>query len=159
MRLTLSAATTALTLASHPTRRRCCASSAPIAADALDDRHCRWRHGVSQFELDVWGGSKGGLFANPAAIDLLAKAGLPADPPLDPTGIMQKPGFKVLPVKVACLAIVRTWSNAHPGHLPLFTPIGNKDGRPSAGNLTAPEPLTPESVPTYSPQIYLLNQS
>src|SRR6266498_16291 len=59
--------------------------NAPSTADALDYRHpaleVQLDAGVRQLEIDVYGDSKGGLFANPAAPGLVAKAGLPEDPP------------------------------------------------------------------------------
>jgi hypothetical protein len=120
--------------------------------------------GVRQLEIDVYGDTKGGLFANPAGPGLAAKAGFPADPPFDPTGIMKKPGFKVLHVQdidyrsncepfVACLAIIRDWSKAHAGHLPIFVLVENKDGRPRAENMTTPEPLTPETFDALDAEI------
>jgi len=140
----------------------------PRAANSLDYRHpaltVQLDAGVRQLELDVYGDSKGGLFANPAGPGLAAKAGLPADPPFDPEGVMKKPGFKVLHVQdidyrsncqpfVACLAIIRTWSKAHPGHLPIFVLVENKDGRPRAEYMTTPELLTPETFDALDAEI------
>jgi hypothetical protein len=140
----------------------------PRSADALDYRHpaltVQLDAGVRQLELDVYGDSKGGRFANPAGPGLAAKAGLPADPPFDPAGIMKKPGFKVLHVQdidyrsncqpfVDCLAIIRNWSRAHPGHLPIFVLVENKDGRPRAEYMTTPEPLTPETFDALDAEI------
>jgi hypothetical protein len=140
----------------------------PRSADALDYRHpaltVQLDAGVRQLELDVYGDAKGGLFANPAGPGLAAEAGLPADPPFDPTGIMKKPGFKVLHVQdidyrsncqpfVACLAIIRAWSKAHPGHLPIFVLVENKDGRPRAEYMTTPEPLTAETFDALDAEI------
>jgi Phosphoinositide phospholipase C, Ca2+-dependent len=129
----------------------------PRAADALDYRHpplaVQLDAGVRQLELDIYGDVKGGLFANPAAPGLMAKAGYPADPPFDPLGIMQKPGFKVLHVQdvdfrsncepfIACLTTIRDWSKSHPGHLPIFILVENKDDRPRTDYMMTPEPLT-----------------
>ena len=140
----------------------------PRAANSLDYRHpaltVQLDAGVRQLELDVYGDSKGGLFANPAGPGLAAKAGLPADPPFDPEGVMKKPGFKVLHVQdidyrsncqpfVACLAIIRAWSKAHPGHLPIFVLVENKDGRPRAEYMTTPEPLTAETFDALDAEI------
>jgi hypothetical protein len=84
------------------------------------------------------------------------QAGLPADPPFDTTGMMAKPGFKVLHVQdidyrsncepfANCLTIVRNWSKAHPDHLPIFLLIENKDGKPALPNGAIPEPLTTQT--------------
>jgi hypothetical protein len=128
----------------------------PKAADALDYKHPALKvqldAGVRQLEIDVYADTHGGLFAYPAAPALMTKAGFPPDPPFDPSGIMRKPGFKVLHVQdfdfrsncepfVACLAEIRDWSKAHPDHLPLFISIENKDERPRIPGGTVPEPL------------------
>ena len=130
----------------------------PKAADGLDYRHpslaTQLNDGVRQLEIDVYGDSKGGLFAHPAGPGLAAKAGFSADPDFDPKHIMDKPGFKVLHVPdidyrsncqpfTECLAEIRTWSKAHPGHLPVFVLVENKDDRPRGVYMATPEPLTP----------------
>jgi hypothetical protein len=132
----------------------------PKAADALDYRHpslvTQLNDGVRQLEIDVYGDSKGGLFAHPAGPSLAAKGGFPADPDFDPKRIMDKPGFKVLHVQdidyrsncqpfTDCLTQIRTWSKAHPGHLPLFILVENKDDRPRGDYMVTPEPLTIET--------------
>src|ERR1700741_1249000 len=77
--------------------------------------------GIRQIELDVYADSQGGRFADPLGPKIVAQAGLSADPPFDPEGIMKKPGFKVMHVQdydyrstcqpfAACLEIVRRWS-------------------------------------------------
>lgn len=129
----------------------------PRTAEALDYQHpplsVQLDAGVRQLEIDVFGDTKGGLFADPAAPRMMAKAGYPPDPPFDPDSIMKKPGFKVLHVQdidfrsncepfVACLATIRDWSKAHAEHLPIFVLIENKDQRPRAEYMTVPEPLT-----------------
>lgn len=119
--------------------------------------------GVRQLELDVFGDTKGGLFADPLYPKLVAKAGLPADPPYDPQGKMKKPGFKVLHVQdldfrshcvtlVECLTQVRTWSKAHPKHLPIFVQLENKDGR-SRPEFTEPEPISKATMDALDTEI------
>jgi Phosphoinositide phospholipase C, Ca2+-dependent len=140
----------------------------PRAAASLEYRHpsleTQLNDGVRQFELDVYGDSKGGLFAHPRGPVLASQAGLPADPPFDPNGIMMKPGFKVLHVQdydyrsncqpfTSCLAILRAWSTAHPDHLPIFILVENKDGRPKNDADTIPEPLTPETFDTLDAEV------
>jgi hypothetical protein len=132
----------------------------PRAAESLAYRHpsleTQLNDGVRQIELDVYGDTKGGLFSNPQGPVLAAQAGLPADPPFDPAGIMRKPGFKVLHVQdidyrsncepfTNCLAVVRSWSKAHPNHLPIFILVENKDARPTVKDGATPEPLTAET--------------
>jgi len=135
--------------------------SNPQAADALDYRHpsleTQLNDGVRQIELDVFGDRKGGLFAHPLGPQLAAKAGFPADLPYD-TSTLLKPGFKVLHVQdidyrsncepfTHCLETVRSWSRAHPGHLPIFILVENKDGRPMRNRRPAMEEMViPETV-------------
>ena len=93
--------------------------------------------GARQIEIDVYADTKGGLYAHPYGEKLIAQAGLPADPPFDPNHVMDKPGFKVMHVQdidyrsscqpfTACLEEVRTWSKAHPGHLPIYILVETK---------------------------------
>lgn len=87
---------------------------------------------VRQIELDIFADSKGGLYADPV-FRRDAKLG-PYDVPA-----MAKPGIKVLheqdvdyhsvcPTLVICLTEVRTWSDAHPQHVPVAINIQFKDG-------------------------------
>jgi hypothetical protein len=109
--------------------------------------------GVRQLELDVYADSKGGRYAHPSGPSMVAAAGLPADPPFDPDHLMDKPGFKVMHVQdvdyrsncqpfIACLQEVRTWSKAHPDHVPVFILVETKQGEPKGLNLTVPESFT-----------------
>jgi hypothetical protein len=109
--------------------------------------------GVRQLELDVFADSKGGLYAHPMGPKMAEAAGLPADTPFDPNGVMLKPGFKVMHVQdvdyrsncqpfVACLQEVRSWSHAHPNHVPLFILVETKQGTPKGMKLTEPESFT-----------------
>jgi hypothetical protein len=109
--------------------------------------------GVRQLELDVYADAKGGRYAHPSGPSMVAAAGLPADPPFDPDHIMDKPGFKVMHVQdvdyrsncqpfIACLQEVRTWSKAHPHHIPVFILVETKQGAPKDLKLTEPEPFT-----------------
>jgi hypothetical protein len=93
--------------------------------------------GIRQIELDIYADSTGGHYAHPAGPSAVAAAGLPADPAFDPQGIMTKPGFKVMHVQdldyrstcqplIACLEVVRTWSKAHPRHVPIYVLLETK---------------------------------
>ncbi|MEO8737219.1 MAG: phosphatidylinositol-specific phospholipase C1-like protein [Edaphobacter sp.] len=95
--------------------------------------------GVRQIEIDVFADAKGGRYAHPAILGLVAKDGLPVDSEFDPHHVMDKPGFKVLHMQdvdvrstcmtlIACLTDVRTWSKQHPQHLPIFILIETKEG-------------------------------
>ena len=141
----------------------------PQEFEGLDYAHAdlatQLNRGIRQIELDIFVDSKGGLFAHPLGPALLAQVGLPADPDPYPNGLMLKPGFKVMHVQdidyasncqpfTACLQIVRTWSKAHPGHVPIFILIETKHGVPNqALPWTVPEPWTPAAFDALDAEI------
>jgi len=134
---------------------------APDAAITLDYQHAplavQLDHGIRQIELDLYADMKGGRYAHPKGPDWLRKAGLtPEADPVDPA-IMQGNDFKVMhivdidqrstcqPLK-ACLGIIRTWSDAHPGHLPIFVDLETKQSAPPGKvPFTQPEIFTPST--------------
>jgi hypothetical protein len=86
--------------------------------------------GIRTFELDVYADPVGGLFSNPLIAQLL---GLPV-----PGASLAAPGMKVLhivdidyrsscPTLQACLGLMTSWSDAHPGHLPIVINLELKD--------------------------------
>jgi hypothetical protein len=112
--------------------------------------------GVRQMEIDIFADSKGGLYAHPYIEQMVQAAGLPPDPPYNPSGVMDRPGFKVMHVQdidqhsncqplTACLEEVRAWSHAHPRHLPVFLLIETKQGALKNVQFPSvtPEPFTP----------------
>ena len=128
------------------------------AYKALDYQHPplaqQFDSGVRQIELDVYADTAGGRYAHPAGPATVEAAHLPPDPPFDPNGVMLKPGFKVMHVQdydyrstcqpfVACLQQVRAWSDAHPGHIPLFILVETKQDSPRNLKVTEPEHFTP----------------
>ncbi len=132
--------------------------SDPKTADHLDYSHptldVQLDRGIRQLEIDVFADSEGGRYANPAGLRMISEAGLPADPPFDPEGLFNKPGFKVIHVQdidfrsncqpfTGCLGVILAWSNAHPGHLPIFILIETKEGKPEREFQVVPEPFTP----------------
>jgi hypothetical protein len=107
----------------------------PATAAGLDYGHRPLREqfdvGVRQIELDVWSDPDGGKFANPTLLESLDL------PPPDPA-VMHEPGFKVIHEAnidtrsncltfVLCLRAVKTWSDAHPGHVPIMIEVEMKD--------------------------------
>jgi hypothetical protein len=131
----------------------------PHTFDELDYAHVdlatQLNHGIRQIELDIFADTQGGRFAHPFGPAMVAQADLPADPDPYPNGVMLKPGFKVMHVQDidyvsncqpfrACLQIVRSWSKAHPEHVPIFILVETKQDVPDAKlPWTAPEPFTP----------------
>lgn len=129
----------------------------PKSAAGLEYRHppldVQLSNGVRQVEIDVYADVNGGRYAHPGNLKMIADAGLPADPPFDPTGLFLKPGFKVMHAQdidyrsncqpfTGCLAVILNWSKAHPGHLPIFVLIETKDGKARAWQVE-PEKFTP----------------
>jgi hypothetical protein len=110
--------------------------------------------GVRQIELDIYADSEGGRYAHPKGPEAVAAAALPKDPPFDPSGLMEKPGFKVMHVQdidyrstcqqlLRCLEIVRAWSQAHPKHIPVFILLETKQADlPPQYNAHSPEKFT-----------------
>lgn len=87
-------------------------------------------HGVRQFEIDVLADPDGGLYATPAALEVLG-----IDEAPDP--VMSEPGFKVQHIQdidfestcltlVACLGEIEQWSSANPDHLPVMVMVETK---------------------------------
>lgn len=92
--------------------------------------------GVRSLEIDVNPDPAGGQFAQPIGYRMLREQGVAGLPPYD-NSAMTAPGFKVLhmpdidfrsscPTLRLCLTQVRAWSEAHPGHVPLFLVIEAK---------------------------------
>jgi hypothetical protein len=101
---------------------------------------------VRQIELDVFADASGGRYANPLL--RAATGGGPYDP------AMNQPGVKVLHVQdvdyrstcltlIACLQVIKGWSDANPTHMPLAILIELKDTPLDIGDFefVIPEPF------------------
>jgi Phosphoinositide phospholipase C, Ca2+-dependent len=156
------------------------AGLAPSEAKLIKDRdpkaytELEYRHqpldqqlnaGIRQIELDIFADRQGGRFAHPAGIKAVAAAGLPSDPEFDPDGLMSKPGFKVMHVQdydyrstcqplIACLTMVRTWSLAHPGHVPVYILLETKTDLPPEYHATVTEKFTPSVFDALDAEIH-----
>ena len=97
------------------------------------------RQGVRGLELDLYPDPEGGRYANP-----LLRRWLAAGPLTDPE--WYRPGIKVIHTAdldynsscvrlVGCLRLVRRWSRANPGHVPLLILLELKTTDPVAGAL------------------------
>jgi hypothetical protein len=93
--------------------------------------------GARQLELDVLRDPDGGRFAHPKTA-----RGQGANMSAAFTAAMSKPGYKVMHMPdvdfrsscltfVECLTIVKTWSRAHPDHVPILILLNAKDGAAS----------------------------
>lgn len=101
----------------------------PKAADTLDYSHDpltdQLNDGARQLELDFVYDPQGGRYADP-----LGRKMAPATTPYD-LSPLKKPGMKVMhvpdidyrsvcPLLVDCFKEIRTWSRAHPDHMPIL---------------------------------------
>lgn len=104
--------------------------------------------GLRNLEIDVYADTKGGQYAHPKGLDLVA-----SNIPYDPDGKMNNPGFKVFHVLDIdfrsstltfedCLQEIKNWSDANPGHTPIFITLEPKDGETNRFG-TTPESFTP----------------
>ncbi len=113
-------------------------------AVALDEM-LRYKHpkltqqldaGLRSLEIDINPDPKGGNYTDPAAYRILRAQGAVNLLPFDNRDL-DKPGFKVLhipdvdfrsncPTLKICLSDVKSWSDAHPKHIPLFILIEAK---------------------------------
>ena len=110
--------------------------------------------GMRSLEIDVNPDPKGGNFLDPAGYRVLREKGVTDLLPFDKTGL-DAPGYKVLhmpdidfrshcPTFKLCLPQVREWSDAHPGHIPLFLVVEAKvSDIPIFPNPTHTVPFTP----------------
>lgn len=120
----------------------------PKAADSIDYGHRTLTEqldaGVRQLEIDVYHDPAGGRFAAPKGPALSGQK-----LPDDFAALMGQPGLKVFHIPdvdphsqcqpfTACLAEIRRWSDAHPGHVPLMIMINAKqDASPIPGGTGA----------------------
>jgi hypothetical protein len=111
----------------------------PRDAQEIDYRHRplteQFDAGVRQLEIDIYDDPEGGRFGDPAG---LRAVGLSLDPAH--RAALMAPGFKVMHIQdidvlstcatlKACLSIVRTWSRAHPDHVPMLLMFNLKSGK------------------------------
>jgi hypothetical protein len=100
---------------------------------------------VRQLEFDVWADPNGGLYANPLLRQLAGEG------PYDP--VMLQPGTKVLQAQdvdyntrcltlVACLRLVKTWSDSHQSAVPIAIMLEFHDELLTAPGQTDPVPGT-----------------
>jgi hypothetical protein len=124
----------------------------PESAAKIDYEHIsltdQLNMGLLNLEIDVYADEKGGKYAHPKGLDWVK-----GQPPYDPDHEMDKPGFKVFHVidldfRSHCLTFkdglrqLKTWSDAHPDHNPIFITLEPKDEKPKDPNRTVPEKFT-----------------
>ena len=129
-------------VAPHPEVLKFVSKLKPAWRSALDYTHLPLEQQlenqkVRQFELDLFADPKGGLFAQPFAVQAMEEQGVEvADH--DPNGQLKKPGIKVLHHQgfdfrsnhltfVDALTTVKNWSVKNPKHVPIFILLELKD--------------------------------
>ena len=115
------------------------------------------RQDVRQLELDLFADPQGGAYAAPRLRALAGEGPYAAE--------MARPGIKVLHTQdydyrttcltlVACLRAVRSWSDAHRGHVPIAILLELKDAPlPPQIPATVPVPWTAELMDTIDAEI------
>jgi len=109
--------------------------------------------GLSNLEIDIYADTKGGKYAHPQGLDM--EKGQPGVQPYDPEKQMLEPGFKIFHIQEidfrshyltfkSCLQDLKKWSDAHPGHNPIFITMNAKDQAIDRPGYTVPEKFTPE---------------
>jgi hypothetical protein len=98
--------------------------------------------GARTLELDIYVDPEGGRYAHPPGA--LRRGYTPSPWPAPVAAEMARPGFKVMHLAdidfrsscqtfTGCLAIIRRWSQAHPGHVPIMLLLNAKDGHGGPG--------------------------
>lgn len=123
-----------------------------VSASKIDYEHIslpkQLDMGLRNLEIDVYSDSTGGKYAQPKGLDW-AKG----QSAFDAMGEMKKPGFKVLHIPeldfrssvrtfVEALKVLRTWSEAHAEHSPVFITLEAKDDSIKRSGFTQPEVFT-----------------
>ncbi len=113
--------------------------SVPALTRTLDYAHAplpeQFDIGVRQIELDVWSDTQGGKYAKPS-IPIAQGVKIPNNP------VMLQPGLKVIHQAdvdtnstcltfVLCIKLVKSWSDAHPSHVPIDIQVEMKDDGPT----------------------------
>ncbi len=120
--------------------------------------------GLRALEIDVVNDPKGGLYAHPKGLELERENHLAPGAPYDPDGLMQKPGFKVMHIPDIDfranvytfqqeLAILKRWSDAHPGHLPIAITMNAKDDPEKGPGFVRPAPFDAAAFDAWDAEI------
>lgn len=96
--------------------------------------------GLRLFEFDMHDDPAGGRFARPGLLTALSQRGQAAVLDADTAALLAQPGIKVFHTAdtdiksrclllARCLTIIRDWSRAHPGHVPIIIQLETKEAR------------------------------
>ncbi len=123
-----------------------------VSAGKIDYEHIpitdQLTMGLRNLEIDIYADEKGGKYAHPKGLDMVKNQA-----PYDPEHKMDQPGFKILHITdldfrshyltlTDCLDQLRAWSDAHPGHTPVFVTLEGKDQAIPLPGSTVPEKFT-----------------
>jgi hypothetical protein len=109
--------------------------------------------GLQNLEIDIYADVNGGKYAHPKGLDWAGKDAQTT--PYDPQGVMKEPGFKVFHIQEIdfrsncltfknCLQELKSWSDAHKGHYPIFITMNAKDEPINRPGFAVPEKFTAE---------------
>ena len=126
-----------------------------VSASKIDYEHIpvteQLDMGLRNLEIDVYSDEKGGKYAHPKGMDMVA-----GQKAFDPESKMKEPGFKILHIPdldfrshyltlVECLKDLKRWSNTHAGHTPIFITLEVKGSVTQAG-LPNTEGISPKHL-------------
>ncbi len=119
--------------------------------------------GLRNLELDVYLDPKGGRYKNPLGIKILDLFTVKHDA-YDTSGNLSKPGLKVFHIPdfdfrsndilfKDCLHVIKTWSDSHKNHLPVFITINAKDKALDLPGTISPLPFDSAALETIDKEI------
>lgn len=115
--------------------------------------------GLLNLEIDIYADPKGGKYSHPLGLELVK-----GQPPFDPARVMKEPGFKVLHIPdidfrsncltfKSCLQELKSWSEKHPDHYPIFITINAKDEGIKKEGFTVPQKFTSSTFDSLDQEI------
>lgn len=119
--------------------------------------------GLRKLEIDIFHDPSGGRYSQPLGNQLLGMGGV-SPLPHDTLGLMQSPGFKVLHVQDIdfrssclrlqdCLEELKSWSLAHPRHLPVVISFNAKSEPIDQPGFVRPLPFTSSAFDSLDAEI------
>lgn len=104
--------------------------------------------GLLDLEIDVYADPKGGKYSHPLGLALVKE-----QPSFDPDSVMKQPGFKVFHIPdidfrsncltfKMCLQELKSWSEKHPDHYPVFITMNAKDEGIKRAGFVIPQKFT-----------------
>lgn len=115
--------------------------------------------GLLNLEIDVYADPEGGKYSHPLGLQLVK-----GQPPFDPDSVMKEPGFKVFHIPdidfrsncltfKRCLQELKSWSEKHPDHFPVFITINAKDEGVKKEGFTVPQKFTSSTFDSLDKEI------